>query len=137
MRPLPLFIPLCMVLLLPAGFASAQDPQDAEGGKDTPYFTRMPNFLIDETTNREYDSYTFFDGKMEVMIEGKVYQTRHRQKDDPPPVSMLQIRRNYLNAMKSVHAQALFEGQHDSFEDPRAGSEIVTGLWGLYRRSAV
>jgi outer membrane protein OmpA-like peptidoglycan-associated protein len=106
----------------------AQDPEDVEGGKDTPYFTRMPNFIIEETADKDFGAYVFFDGKKEISIEGKVYQTRYRLKDDAPPTSLLQIRKNYVNAVKSIGGKVLFEGQHDEFEDTRSASVIVTAL---------
>ena len=128
MRPtqIPFFVFICLVLL--AGGAAAQDPEDIEGGKDTPYFTRMPNFFIDVTNDREFDSYTFFDGKKEVAVEGKVYQTRYHRKEDSPQTSILQIRRNYANAIKAMGARILFEGQYEEFLDTRAGCVVITAL---------
>ena len=128
MRPtqIPFFVFICLVLL--AGGAAAQDPEDIEGGKDTPYFTRMPNFFIDVTNDREFDSYTFFDGKKEVAVEGKIYQTRYHRKEDSPQTSVLQIRRNYANAIKAMGARILFEGQYEEFLDTRAGCVVITAL---------
>jgi OOP family OmpA-OmpF porin len=128
MRPIfvcPLVLICAMAAITPA---VAQDPDDIEGGKDTPYFSRMLHFSINAMENREFDAYKFFDGKNEVSIEGKVYQTTYRLKDDAPATSMLQIRRNYANAIKAMGAKILFEGQHEEFEDTRAGSTIVTAL---------
>jgi outer membrane protein OmpA-like peptidoglycan-associated protein len=127
MRTFQILFNLCLCFLV-CGVAAAQDPDDVEGGKDTPYFTRMPNFFIDATTDREFDSYIFFDGTKEVAIEGKVYQTRYALKEGAPQTSILQIRRNYLNAIKKMGAKILFEGQHEEFEDPRSGSVVVTAL---------
>jgi OmpA-OmpF porin, OOP family len=121
-----LFLVACLAAFVSLGVA--QDPDDIEGGKDTPYFTRMPHFFIEATENKEFDTYTFFDGKKEVPIEGKVYQTSYRLKEDAPPTSLVQIRRNYVNAVKTMGARMLFEGQHGQFEDTRSGSTIVTAL---------
>ncbi len=52
MRPFKSTLALAICMLAIAGFALAQDPEDVEGGKDTPYFTRMPNFFIDATENK-------------------------------------------------------------------------------------
>jgi OOP family OmpA-OmpF porin len=109
-----------------SGRAVCQD--DAEGSKDCPYLTRMPNFFISESNDKEFDSYTFYDGKKIVTVEGKLYQNMYRRKDGAPAASILQIRRNYSNAIKTAGGKVMFDGVADAdFQDTRAGSEIVWG----------
>lgn len=128
MKPFHRTLSILLCSMAVAGPAMAQDPEDVEGGKDTPYFTRMPNFFIEETANKEFDAYTFFDGKKEVSIEGKVYQTRYRLKEGAAPISVVQIRKNYVNATNSIGAKILFEGRHGQFEDTRSACDIVTAV---------
>ena len=64
---------LLLGLLLVLAPAAAGDPDDAEGGKDHPLFTRMPNFYIDDYETKDFDSYEFItDSKGKTTtVEGR------------------------------------------------------------------
>lgn len=100
--------------------------EDVEGGKDVPYFTRMTNFYIYETNNKEFDSYKFFNGKSLIAVEGKLYQTAYCQKEGDKRVSELQIRRNFVTAIKKMGGTILAEGTSDLYGDNRGDVTIVT-----------
>ena len=123
------FCLIAAALIIGSSWAFAQD--DAEGTKDNPYFTRMPGFYINESGDKDFDAYSFFDGKKLVSVEGKLYRTTYWLKDDVTKApSELQIRRNFTTAIKSQGGKVLFEGTSELFEDTRSSSTIVTGTAG-------
>jgi len=87
----------------------------------------MPNFLISESNNRGFDAYRICSGGKVVTVEGKVYQNQYGLKEGARPVSSLQIRRNYANAVKAIGGSVVNEKPCDGFDDPRAGAEQITG----------
>jgi outer membrane protein OmpA-like peptidoglycan-associated protein len=120
---------LAAAMLLGSGGIRAQE--DAEGTKDNPYLTRMPSFYISESGDKEFDAYTFYDGKKLVTVEGKLYRTTYWLKEGVAHApSELQIRRNYITAVKNQGGTILFEGTYESFEDTRSGGTIVTAKIG-------
>jgi len=104
----------------------ALSQEDAEGGKDVPYFTRMPNFYIYETNNKDFDAYQFFNGKSLITVEGKVFQTSYSPKEGEKQVSELQIRRNFITAIKNMGGTILAEARSDLYEDTRVNYTLVT-----------
>ena len=103
----------------------AQD--DAEGCKDNPYFSRMPNFYIWESADREFDAYQFYDGKEFVTKEGRMFRNRYYVKEGVQKPSELQIRRNYTNALKSIGGIVVYEGDCAKCVDNRANRVLLTG----------
>ena len=88
--------------------APAWAQQDAEGSKDHPLVTRMPGFYIN---SYEVEEFAAFDptviGGNDVHWEGKKYTISYSLKEGATPVSMLQIARNYQNAMKAIGGTVL------------------------------
>ena len=120
---------LLVALLSCSLWAYAQD--DAEGAKDNPYFTRMPGFYIHDSGDKEFDSYTFFDGKKLVPVEGKLYRTVYWLKENVTnKPSELQIRRNFMTAVKNQGGSVLYDGATDLFQDNRSGAMILTARIG-------
>jgi OmpA-OmpF porin, OOP family len=125
MKPPHLLLLGCtLALLFPIATFSQED---AEGTMDVPYFTRLPEFFMSETNNRDFDAYQFYDGKKLVTVEGTVYQTTYLQKEDAKQVSELQIRRNYIAAIKKMGGTILAETQYEEYPDTRAMGIVVTG----------
>jgi outer membrane protein OmpA-like peptidoglycan-associated protein len=119
--------PLVLLLGTFLGAVSAFCQEDQEGATDIPYFTRMPNFYLDLSNNRDFDEYKFFDGKNIIIVEGKVYQSEYRLKEGVTnPPSDLQIRRNYINAIKAKGGTVLAEAAPSDFGDDRDGHTLVT-----------
>lgn len=102
---------LCLFGTTPA---VAQD--DAEGCKDHPLFTRMPNMRIHACSSSQFDMRAFpvgpadKDGETKaVEIEGPVEFLHYAMKEGVTPASGLQIMRNFENAAKK--AGGTIEGQ--------------------------
>ena len=114
---------LCLFFAYGISFAE----EDAKGSKDNPYFPRMPNYHIAETGDREFLYYTFYNGKDTVIVEGRLYSNLYVPNEGSPKISDLHVRRNYINAIKSIGGIIIFEGQTDKFEDTRAKNILVTG----------
>jgi outer membrane protein OmpA-like peptidoglycan-associated protein len=92
---------------LMGSFAFAQEKQDAKGCKDHPLFTRMPNTYIDSCKYSEFEAKDWYDpdtqGKTSVKVEGKYYYNKYyTQKGFEGKRTILQVTRNYQNAMKKI-----------------------------------
>jgi len=113
----------CLALAVAPAFSQ----EDAEGIADVPYFTRMPHFYIYQGSVKDFDEYQLTDGKKLFSVEGKVYQTNYRQKDDGSSiVSELQVRRNLLAALQKIGATIVFDGAFLDFPDTRSNVHMVT-----------
>lgn len=89
--------------------------QDSEF-KDTPYFSGMPNFIIYDAEDNEFDSYNFFNGKNCTTVEGKKFKRIYTLKEDAQKSSIIQISRNYANAVRSMGGTVIFEGAPQNAE---------------------
>jgi OOP family OmpA-OmpF porin len=95
--------------------------------QDCPGLSSMPNYYISEGDDKEFDSYDFYDGKSIVAVEGKLCKRHYMLKEGATSASMLQIRRNYANAIKKAGGKLLFEGRIEAFDDTRANGELIWG----------
>jgi len=84
--------------------------------KDTPYFSGMPNFYIYDAEDIEFESYNFFNGKDCNAIEGRIFKRHYAIKEDAQKSSILQISRNYANAIRSMGGTVIFEGEPQEAE---------------------
>jgi OOP family OmpA-OmpF porin len=98
----------CTVLLLLSPVTKVQ-AQDSEY-KDTPWFSGMPNYMVYDAVDAEFDSYNFFNGKDCNTVEGKKFKRVYVLKDDVQRSSTIQIMRNYSNALKSMGGTVIYEG---------------------------
>jgi OOP family OmpA-OmpF porin len=99
---------VCLVVgMVAVAFAEEEREQ---ASKDTPYFSGMPNYEINESKDREFDGYQFFDGKKLVTVEGKEWWKNYSLKEDAKQASPLQIIRNYSNAVDGMGGAVLFDG---------------------------
>jgi OmpA-OmpF porin, OOP family len=101
-----------IILICMAGlilFPMATSAQDSEY-KDTPYFSGMPSFIIYDAEDIEFDSYNFFNGKDCTTVEGKKLKRTYTLKEDAQKSSVIQISRNYANAVKNMGGTVIFEG---------------------------
>lgn len=119
-------------LLALMGTASSRAQQDAKESQDHPLVTRMPGFYIDGYTVEEFAGFepTVVGGK-EVHWEGKKFSISYALKEGATAVSMLQISRNYQNALKSAGAVIL------GGDERRVAAEIRKGgaTAGIYLES--
>ena len=99
-----------LFLILLAGFAPLFAQGDAEGGKDSPLFTRMPGYHIYRYDDLQFDKYEFkvSDSKTQV-VEGHHLFIYYDLNDNVTPPSPLQVARNYINAIKKIGGQLVYE----------------------------
>jgi len=102
---------------------------DAEGSKDHPLVTRMPGYYIDSYKMEEFAGFdpTVIGGK-EVHWEGKKYSIAYARKEGVPVVSMLQIVRNYQNALRGAGAKVLGGDERRLAAELRKGG-AMTGVY--------
>ena len=86
----------------------AQNETDVKGSLDHPLFTRMPGYYISGYEVKEFDKYTspYLSGQDENW-EGKVTKLGYSIKTGAKVASMLQIARNYENAVKKIGGKVL------------------------------
>ncbi|MCI0473550.1 MAG: OmpA family protein, partial [Ignavibacteria bacterium] len=110
-----------------AMFTATSNAQDSEF-KDTPYFSGMPNYSIYDAADVEFDSYNFFNGKNCTTVEGKKFKRIYALKEDAQKSSVIQISRNYMNAIKSMGGTVIFEGAPQTAEcADNNGIQMVIG----------
>jgi OOP family OmpA-OmpF porin len=116
-------------LLALSGATSAWAQADATGSRDHPLVTRMPGYYIDSYTVEEFAAFdpTVVGGK-ETHWEGKKYTIGYSQKEGAPQVSMLQIVRNYQNALKAAGATILGGDERRVATELRKGG-AMTGVY--------
>ena len=106
-----LWIFIIILLLVPA----AVQAQESEF-KDTPWFSGMPNYLIYDAEETEFDAYNFFNGKNCSKVEGKKFKRTYSLKEDAQKSSVIQIIRNYANAIKNNGGTVIYEGMPQNAE---------------------
>ena len=105
-----LLLLLALISVNPAGRA-----QESEF-KDTPYFSGMPNYTIYDAEDLEFDGYNFFNGKNCTTVEGKKLRRVYVVKEDATKSSVIQIMRNYANAIRNMGGSVVFEGEPQEAE---------------------
>jgi OOP family OmpA-OmpF porin len=103
-----------LILLSPLLKVQVQ-AQDSEY-KDTPWFSGMPNYIVYDAEDVEFDSYNFFNGKNCNTVEGKKFRREYSLKEDAQKSSVIQIMRNYVNAVKSKGGTIIYEGAPQNAE---------------------
>jgi OOP family OmpA-OmpF porin len=89
--------------------ARAQE-QDAEGCKDHPLFSRMKNYFLQGCELKDFDEVEFMLADNESKtVEGKKTKNDYTVKEGAQQASLLQIRRNYGNAVKALGGTILFD----------------------------
>ena len=119
-----LWILVFLLLLVPA--AVQVQAQESEF-KDTPWFSGMPSYMIYDAEDIEFDSYNFFNGKNCTTVEGKKLKRTYSLKEDAQKSSVIQIMRNYANAVKSMGGTVIYEGRPDNAEC--ADNNGLYGYW--------
>jgi outer membrane protein OmpA-like peptidoglycan-associated protein len=116
---------LCIIVfLLVSPVIQAQDSEF----KDTPWFSGMPNFMIYDAEDVEFDSYNFFNGKNCTTVEGKKFKRTYSLKEDAQKSSIIQISRNYVNAIRNMGGTVIFEGAPQNADcADRNGLQMVIG----------
>jgi OmpA-OmpF porin, OOP family len=108
-----LIIPVAV--LVSFSFCCQVQAQESEF-KDTPYFSAMPNYEIYDAKDVEFDTYNFYNGKSCVAVEGKKFTRQYSLKEDAQKSSVIQIIRNYTNAVRNMGGTVIFEGAPQNAE---------------------
>lgn len=119
-----------MFILAPASMVLAQETQtDAEGCKDHPLLSRMKNYYID-SCRAAYDELEVYLNDTETKkVEGNLTTINYRLKEGAPQSSFLQVRRNYMNALKTIGAALLTErDNYVCWKLVKKGKEIWVAL---------
>jgi OmpA-OmpF porin, OOP family len=90
------------------GLALAQQEKDVQGAVDHPLFTRLPGYYISDYEVKDFDKFTsaYLSGKDENW-EGKLTRIGYTVKSGAKQASMLQIARNYENALQKISGKVL------------------------------
>jgi len=107
---------LVTVLILVSPLLQVQVRAQESEFKDTPWFSGMPNFSIYNAEDIEFDSYNFFNGKNCTTVEGKKFKRTYTLKEDAQKSSIIQISRNYANAVRNMGGTVVFEGAPQTAE---------------------
>jgi len=96
------------LLLAAVSLGIAQEEKDVTGSADHPLFTRMPGYYILEYDVKDFDKFSspYLQGADEVW-EGKLTNIAYTIKTGAKQASMLQIARNYANALKKIGGKIL------------------------------
>jgi OOP family OmpA-OmpF porin len=100
---------LFSIVFLLLAYTARVNAQDSEY-KDTPWFSGIPNYFVYDAQDAEFDSYSFFNGKTCNTVEGKEFKRTYSLKDDAQKSSVIQIMRNYSNALKSMGGTVIYDG---------------------------
>lgn len=100
-------LPLLLVVAVLGGMA--QTEKDVEGGRDHPLLSRMPGYYLQEYESKDFDVYpnAYLSGN-DAQWEGKRTTLTYARTTGAREVSMVQIERNYQNALKKIGGQVLY-----------------------------
>ena len=122
-----------VIVVLMGSLSFAQ--QDAKGCADPPLFTRLPGFYLRECQKKEFDAHNFIDPvtKKQVSVEGRWYFYLYIvKKEFSGQKSMLQVARNYTNAIEKIGGVFFIEnptGRDNTWmKVSKEGKEIWTSI---------
>ena len=120
---------ILLLVTLSIAFTVQLNGQDDEPQpKDTQWFSGMPNYTIYEAQDIEFDSYNFWNGKNCTTVEGRKFRRVYNLKEDARKASVIQITRNYSNAITSMGGTIIFNGEPQDAECAEFnGLNIVVG----------
>ncbi len=78
-----------------------------------PYLSVMPNYEEVTQNDKEFDAYEFTNGKTTTHVEGRFWDRLHHIKDGATRASVLQVKRNYINAVKAMGGTVIYDGKDD------------------------
>lgn len=119
---------LCLaVAFLFAGFGPLLAQTDAEGCKDHPLFTRMPNYYIYDCQATDFDSHEFYlddEGNL-TTVEGAKTNIIYSLVEGKPFPSALQILRNFINAAQKIGGKLIYQDRWNAYiKIAREGNEF-------------
>ena len=134
---------LCMLFVL-VGLNIAAAEKDRQGSKDHPLLTRMPDFYINDYSEKDFDKQEFIvqDGK-KVSVEGHKYYIQYDLNQGAKGPGDLKVVRNIQNALTKIGGKVLFEGERpwkSTIKLEKGGKETWVAVWAyptLYRLTIV
>ena len=102
---------LCMLFVL-VGLNISAAEKDRQGSKDHPLLTRMPDFYINDYSEKDFDKqeFTVQNGK-KVSVEGHKYYIQYDLNQGAKGPGDLKVVRNIENALTKIGGKVLFEGE--------------------------
>ena len=111
---------MLLIIQITSVFAQ-KDPNDCEGSKEIPIFSRMKGFYMDIYEENPFNKYEFLvSSEKTETVEGHYYYAQYRANEGVTEPSGLQIVRNYSNAAKAIGGKQVF-----SFEDGGQENAII------------
>jgi OmpA-OmpF porin, OOP family len=102
-----------LFIIAMCGFVLA-DP-DAEGGKDYPGLTRLPNYFIESPSDE--NDFNFFEFPVaedkQERVEGKYFHVQYHLSEGQKAASNLQIIRNYSTAITAKGGKIMYNNDSD------------------------
>lgn len=92
-------------------FTGSASGQDEPAIKDPPGVTRMQNYSPIEERNQAFTDQLFCLGKGARKVEGRMHWRHYGLKEGAVQASLLQITRNYANAVRTAGGQILLDGE--------------------------
>jgi OmpA-OmpF porin, OOP family len=134
---------LCMLFVL-AGLNVSAAEKDRQGSNDHPLLTRMPDFHINDYSEKDFGKHDFIvqNGK-KVSIEGHKYYIQYNLNQGAKGPGDLKVVRNIQNALKKIGGKVLFEGErpwNSTVKLEKGGKEtwVTVSAWPtLYRLTIV
>jgi OOP family OmpA-OmpF porin len=100
--------------------------EDAEGCRDHPLLTRMPEFYIQDCETKDFDQMDFVNKQgEETTVEGKRYYISHYVNSDAQPPSEIQILRNFTNAIQKIGGTKISEDRSNVYLKLEKGDMIT------------
>lgn len=98
-----------LVLVVVAMASLAWAEKDAAGSKDHPLITRIPGSFIQSYDQKDFDSVdqSAYVSGADAKWEGKTTRLRYQMPEGSKRLTMVQIERNYENALKKAGAKVL------------------------------
>jgi outer membrane protein OmpA-like peptidoglycan-associated protein len=99
-----LMIPMVLIVQVAAG-----ERPDQEGCSDHPLLTRMSDFYIVSCKKEVFAGYKFITDEGYVTVEGHHFFLEYWIQDGVEPPGFDQIRRNFINALRQIGGELLYE----------------------------
>ncbi|MFA6055446.1 MAG: OmpA family protein [Thermodesulfovibrionales bacterium] len=102
---------LCM-LFVSVGLNVSAAEKDRQGSQDHPLLTRMPDFYINDYSEKDFDKHEFIvQNGQRVSVEGHKYYIQYDLKQGAKGPGDLKVVRNIQNALTKIGGKVLFEGE--------------------------
>jgi OmpA-OmpF porin, OOP family len=134
---------LCMFFVL-VGLNISAAETDKQGSKDHPLLTRMPDFHINDYSEKDFDKHEFFvQNGQKVSVEGHKYYIQYNLNQGAKGPGDLKVVRNIQDALTKIGGKVLFESERpwkSTIKLEKGGKETWVTVWAwptLYRLTIV